>query len=314
MSSCDIYRRDKNEHDFMGAKGCTPVLRIGKNDLACVKAMAEGAHKNDVKDRACFSVALDFAVCQKKFEVAQFILDQFPHVDPTITVFENSVLDSAIASGAPDKLITSLVLRAVKKKKGVDFKNGKGDTLLHTAVANGRADAVEILVKAEADIGVVDAKGQNPLFLSCMAKDSSCLDAIIESIGLRVDVNQLNDLEYGKIRLIYSDTLEELLKCGEYNAARQLMSKSQGFILNTCKTGDIKSTVLEVATKMKAPLDVINRLQMLGADPKLSIRLAEKLGFLNITETLLKPTTYANNVEALTQFFGHGSIPGNSMG
>jgi ankyrin repeat protein len=82
---------------------------------------------------------------------------------------------------AHDDIQTLVLLRTARA--GLDHRDSKGSTPLHTAVAAGAVRAVEILLEGGADQNLVDADGNPPLSLALLRDDASIARLLLKHGG-----------------------------------------------------------------------------------------------------------------------------------
>jgi ankyrin repeat protein len=248
-------------------------------------------------------------MCYKELHpLAIRILQKLPFVNVNWVYAESNrnTLYEAIVNDAPLELIDELL-----KRSDIQIHNTTADkawSSMHLAVEKRRPDVIARLVKANANIHILDKKNISPLMLACAAHTMECLTAIIEHMTTDAKAKGY------KQALFYS--LTQRL----YLATRAILEKwsfSKEFINDIKDSG---MTPLHLAVRARAPLEVIYKMRCLGADPfakdnKGNSPLREALNgkFKSIEKVLTNKESYLVDLNALTEFYaqyhlGHWSI------
>ncbi len=143
---------------------------------------------------------------------------------------------SAFLCLALEKGLLEDIKALIQQGADINFKDGRGDTLLHDAVYYGREKSVEVLLKAGADLSVKNKYGYAPMHLAVRRSHINIVKALIKA---GADLSLKN--KYGETPL--DDAYRELILDQEREPSRKLTDQERQNLLKT----------IDFLEKQKAP-------------------------------------------------------------
>lgn len=129
---------------------------------------------------------IDLSVHSKHGDAADVLLRLW-HTDTLLQIFRGTTLHQAIPQEteayfelAAKQDLSSLEQRLLESQLP-NQKDGFGSTLLHHAAMNGRLDLLEILLRHQAELNILNRVGQTPLCLAASKGHASIIEKLLEA-------------------------------------------------------------------------------------------------------------------------------------